>query len=299
MKEENNIQKTAAKIAENINSKINKNINDVKMRMAREQAECEFKSKGSSLDEIKNELQCILYSKRTGKFLISFCEYIMFALACLEITLFIGRTSTDYRIVNACFEAGIIEIFIAAIIGIICFIKNKHVPILIYTIPATVTYFLRLTEHSYYNMLNFGVLVLMLIMDICIVRTFINSNETTGIKEALRNLFKSNREYEDRTQADMMRCPKCGHICTGGSNFCGQCGEKLNFKGNSYFNNNDDIKSEDNKASAEYKNEDKDKFRKSSGREGDTVIIDKTEIIDKTVVMDDIEEKILRHTYDD
>lgn len=299
MKEENRIQKTAAKIAQNINSKINNKINDVKMKMAREQTECELTSKGLSLDEIKNEFKCIIYSSKIGQKLIAFCEYIMFALAGMEILTFIGRTSTDYKIVNACFEAGILEIFIAAIIGMICFIKNKHVPILAYTIAATVTYFLRMTEHSYYNALNLGILILMIIMDICIVRTFIKSDEKTGIKETLSNLFKSSNEYEDRTAADMMRCPKCGHICTDESNFCGQCGEKLNFKGNSHYNdNNYNVKSEDNKASAEYKKEDKNKFRKSSVRTDDTVIMDKTEIIDKTVIMDDIEQKILKHTYD-
>lgn len=282
MKDDNKIQKTAVKIAEGIKKYINNKINEVKGKISRDQDECESKAKGMSLNEIKTELQCILYSNQPGRFLISFCEYIMYSLAGIEIITFLGRNSTDYKIVNLCFEAGILEVFIAAIIGIICFIKNKQMPILIYTIAATVTYFLRMTEHSLYNVLNLGLLALMLIIDIYFIRKFIKSDETAG------SMFKNNKGYEKETHTEIMiRCPKCGNICSREDKFCVECGENLDTKRNSYKNT---TKSEDRKASRTTK--------KSSKVSDDDFEIDKTQYIDRTVIMDNIEEKIIKHTDD-
>ncbi|MDO5516560.1 MAG: zinc ribbon domain-containing protein, partial [Clostridium sp.] len=273
MKDENIIQKTASKIAGKVAETINNKSDELKERTAREQAECEYKAKGLSLDEIKNELQYNLYSSDIGKFLVSFCEYIMYVLICIEMITFYGHYSGDYRVVNSSFEAGILEIFIAIFIGIICIIKNKKVPVLIYTLAVSVTYFLRLTERSYYNVLNLGILVLMLSIGIYIIRRFIKSKRTEDDDDNMDSMFENDKYYEDRTQIDtLIRCKKCGNICTKGDKFCGECGEDLNSKEKPYKKN---VKSEDDKSSS--------RSKKSSRKIEDTFDIDKTEFIDRTM----------------
>lgn len=285
MKDENNIQKTIAKLGENLKTAKNNKINQVKKRITAEKINAENKSKGLSISELKNELQCIMYSNKIGKYLISFCEYMMYTLAGLEMITFFGQSSRDYGIADGFFELSILELLLAITIGIICSIKERHAPVLTYTVTATFTYFFKLSEGSDYNIINLVILLSTIFIDIYIIRKHIKEDKKLRIGEKLSNLFKSknNKEYEDRTQIDIMiRCKKCGNICSQKDNFCVKCGGKLDSKENSHSNS--------------IKEERKDNSRKNNKEEERE---DYTVKLDKNDIMNNIQEKIIKQTDDD
>ncbi|HCW52922.1 MAG TPA: hypothetical protein DG753_04095 [Clostridium sp.] len=208
------IKEATEKIIKKFKKGINNNINSVRGKIYKAQVEAENKASGLSIKDIKHELQFNLYSNEVGKFLISFCEYIMYILACCGIIIFLYGQSTDYNVASLCIQLGMIQIFIALIIGGICYIKNKPIPMLVYTVITAVTYFLRLIGHSYYNIINVFVSVCMSIAAVCIIRSIIKSKGSKGITEILSGLFGSDDEYSEevsRTEI-MIRCPKCGNI---------------------------------------------------------------------------------------
>ena len=281
-----NIQKTISKTVKSTKKGINNNINALRGKIYREQVKAENKSTGLSFDETKNELQNILYSSGIGKILISFCEYIMYTLVCFEVIIFLGRESLNYKTVELLFQLGIIELFVGTGIGIICYIKNKRVPILIYTVTIASTYFLRLIdENTYYNVLNCVVSILAVFIDILIIRKFVKADGTSSIFEKLINLFKSDDYYKDESHTEIMiRCPKCGSICSKDDNFCVNCGEMIKFQRRAERNSK---KSINNKIT--------EKIKKTAKKINTADDLDKTNFIDKTAIMDNIEEKILNH----
>lgn len=285
MKDENNIQKTIAELGKNLKTAKNNKINQVKKRITSEKINAENKSKGLSISELKNELQCIMYSNKIGKYLISFCEYIMYTLAGLEIITFFGQSSRDYGIADGFFELSILELLSAITIGIICSIKGSQASVLIYTVTATFTYFFRLSEGSDYKIINLAILLSAIFIDIYIIKKYIKGDKKIRIKQKSCNLFKNknNREYEDKTQIDtMIRCKKCGNICLQKDNFCVNCGRKLDSKENS---NSNSIK--------EQRKDNSIKNNKEKEREDYTVKLNKNDI------MNNIQEKIIKQTDDD
>lgn len=281
----NDIKKTkeaTEKIIKKVEKGINNNINSVKGKIYKAQVEAENRANGLSIKDIKHELQFNLYSNELGKFLISFCEYIMYILACCGIVTFLYGQSTDYNVASLCLQLGMIQIFLALIVGGICYIKNKPIPMLIYTIVTAVTYFLRLTEHSYYNIINVFVSVCMSIAAVCIIRGMIKSKESKGITGIFSGLFGTDDEYSEeisRTEI-MIKCPKCGKICSKDDNFCVHCGEMIRLQRRVERNSK---KKNTNKASGKIKKLSK-KAKKANNN--------------NNTVMKDIEEKIIKNTQD-
>lgn len=290
MEQINNIKKASYRLIRSIRKKIENNINALRGKIYREQVQAENKSKGLSGDDIKSELQYALYSNRFGKLIISFCEYILYALVFFEIVIFLGRESLDYRMVELFFELGIIELFLGVVIGSVCYIKNKRFSLFIYALTVACTYFLRLTdEHTYYNVLNIVVSLSSVLLDILIIRKFIKSNGTSNAFDKFNNIFKSNDTYEDTGHTEIMiRCPKCANICNKDDNFCVNCGETIKFQRRAERNSkksiNDKITSNIKKSSKNIENNDE---------------LCKTSFIDRTSIMDNIEEKIIKHTDDE
>ena len=283
------IKDTEAKIVKGIKKSIKNKINLVKGKIYKAQVEAENKASGLSMNDIRNELQFNLYSTPVGKFLISFCQYIMYILVCCEIILFFFRESTDNIVVNLCMQLGVVELFGAAIIGCICYIKNRPVPIIAYTIITAITYFLRLTEHSNYNIINIFISACMSIITVCIIREIIKSKETKGIKAILSGLVSDDEEYSQEVgrTAIMMRCPKCGTVCAKDDNFCVHCGEMIRLQTRVERNSK---KSVNNKATKIIK--------KSIKKANNAINSGKNNANDNTIIMKDIEKKIIRNTED-
>lgn len=281
----NYIKKTkeaTEKIIKKVEKGINNNINSVRGKIYKAQVEAENKASGLSIKDIKHELQFNLYSNELGKFLISFCEYIMYILAFCGIITFLYGQSTDYKVVNLSLQLGLIQIFIASVIGGICYIKNKPLPILVYTVITAITYFLRLTDRSYYNIINVFVSVCMSIGAVCIIKSIIKSKGLKGITGIFNGLFSADDEYSEKISRTeiMIRCPKCGKICSKDDNYCVHCGEMIRLQRRVERNSK---KKTTEKASSKLKKLSKKAMNAKNN---------------KTTVMKDIEKKIINNTQD-
>lgn len=228
---ESQIVETMSEMITQANNNINDNILKAKEKLEDETEKAQKEAKGLNIFEVLTELNLIFYSSKIFKYMVLYCEIIMYYLAAQEVI----TTSFNTRAyMNLSWQISKIGVLIGLFIGFIAFSKKKYYSVITYYSIASITYVIKFLALAKYNF-NLEQLVYTLVIigiDILAINLFLKTEEGLEFKKKVNILSTntatsiSNLNEKARTKI-MVRCPKCGRLCNETDKFCGGCGNKI------------------------------------------------------------------------
>ncbi|NMF07117.1 hypothetical protein ACUH7Y_19300 [Clostridium beijerinckii] len=232
---ENKIVETMSEMITQANNNINDNVSKAKQKLEEEIAKASEEAKGLTILEVLTELKSIFYSSKIFKYIILYCEIIMYYLAVQEI---IATYSNTRSYIGLSWQISKIGALIALFIGVIAFSKKKYFSVIAYYSIASITYIIKFLSISKYNF-NIEQLVYTLVIigiNILTMKLFFKTEEGIQFKKKASKLFSntstliSNSNETVKTKI-MVRCSKCGKLCDETDKFCGGCGNQISILG--------------------------------------------------------------------
>lgn len=228
---QNQIVDTMSEMITQANNNINNNISKAKQKLEEEREKASKEAKGLNIFEVLSELKLILYSSNIFKYIILYCEIIMYYLAVQEII-------AAYVYVNSysalSWQLSKVGVLLGIIICILALSKKKYYSVITYYSVASITYiikFLYLIKFQF-NIEQLLYSVVIIGIDILVIKLFLKTEEGVEFKNKVRGLFLNNITSASTSNKTvktkiMVRCHKCGKLCNETDKFCGACGEQI------------------------------------------------------------------------
>lgn len=228
---ENQIVDTMSEMISQANNNINNNISKAKQKLEEETVKASEEAKGLNIFEILTELKLILYSSKTFKYIILYCEIIMYYLAAQEVI-------AAYVYVNShsalSWQLSKIGILLGIIVGILALSKKNYYSVITYYSVASITFsikFLHLIKFQF-NIEQLLYSVVIIGINMLVIKLFLKTEEGIEFKNKVGVLFSNNvtsalTSNETVKTKIMVRCHKCGKLCNETDKFCGACGEQI------------------------------------------------------------------------
>lgn len=208
---------------------MNYSVLKAKVKLNDETIKASKEAKGLNIFEVLSELQLIFYSGKTLKYIMMYCESIMYYLAVHEVVVTYicinSYTSLSWELSN-------IGFLLALIIGVLALSKKKYYSLITYFSITSITSsfkFLYLANYSF-NIEKLVYALIIIGIDILVIKLFLETEDSVEFKKKASTLFlKATALNLNKTLKTkiMIRCPKCGELCDEDANFCQGCGEKI------------------------------------------------------------------------
>ena len=222
-----------SEMARQANNNINDNISKAKQKLKDETIKASKEAKGLNIFEVLSELQLIFYSGKISKYIMLYCEFIMYYLAAQEVIVTYGYIASHTSLSLGISKIGFL---IALIIGVLVLSKKKYYSFITYCSITSITScikFLYIAKYSF-NIEHFVYALIIIGINILVIKLFLETEEGLGFKKKVSTLFSntvssnSNSSQNETVKTKIMiRCPKCGELCDEKAKFFQGCGEKI------------------------------------------------------------------------
>ena len=218
-----------SEMARQAQDNMNDSISKAKQKLNDETIKVSEEAKGLNIFEVLGELQLIFYSGKISKYIMLYCEFIMYYLAAQEVIV-------AYMCINShtylSWELSNIGFLLALIIGVLALSKKKYYSLITYCSVTSITSsvkFLYLAKYSFnIEQLVYGLIIIGI--DILVIKLFLETEDSVEFKKKASTLFSKATALnlnETLNTKIMVRCSKCGELCDEKAKFCQGCGEKF------------------------------------------------------------------------